>query len=348
MYTNKLFESYNKQLNEKINKDNIDINKAIANPNLGKNQDRIKQAGYDVEYDGDLIKNPKTGKQVWPKDYSREEKKKVDFKGKLDSERKNLRKTRRSAWDQKDNRIPKSARIGGDKHNPVFNSDEVEPYSPVSYDTPKKSISKNINNYKKAVSDREEQLDRANSYDKDVTYYEKKAKEANDTVDRYKKYASDARSASTAAESKRKAIIDNIRKRKTESEHLNEDSNIDYDEKLKAIYNSYKLDGMEEAFWSDLMNCVDNYEYIDEWYSSLDESAKTKLEEVYSERYGGDPQDFIGDVISIKAKLEELNLDGFGSHLAQQMVEEFIETCDSQISMTKGKIEAGDFKDSEE
>ena len=134
MRNSKTLEFMN-NLNEKINKDNIEINKAIANPNLGKNQDRIKQAGYDIEYNGDMIKNPKTGKRIWPKDYSKDEKKKVDFKGKLDSNRENIRTTRRFAMDIEDNKIPKSARLNRND----YNSDEVDSYSPAFYDMPKKS-----------------------------------------------------------------------------------------------------------------------------------------------------------------------------------------------------------------
>ena len=67
MSTKKLLESLS--LNEKINHANDDINRAIANPNLGKNRDKIHAAGYEVT-DYGLIKNPKTGKSVYPSDYN--------------------------------------------------------------------------------------------------------------------------------------------------------------------------------------------------------------------------------------------------------------------------------------
>lgn len=70
-------------------------------------------------------------------------------------------------------------------------------------------------------------------------------------------------------------------------------------------------------------------------------TVKNKLKEEYSEKFGGDPKDFIGDLISVKHQLSKLNLDSFGSHLARQMVEDFIETCDRQIEKAK-RLASGD------
>lgn len=64
--------------------------------------------------------------------------------------------------------------------------------------------------------------------------------------------------------------------------------------------------------------------------SNLEESA---LNEKYSEKLGGDHEDFITDVEVIKAALEGINTDNFGSKLAVQMVWDWIDTCDSQIQM---------------
>ena len=80
------------------------------------------------------------------------------------------------------------------------------------------------------------------------------------------------------------------------------------------------------------LTCVGTY---------LDESGKlnkSKLKESYSEKLGGDPEDFISDVEEIKSKLNEINIDGFGSKLAYEIVEQFIDTCDSQIRMAKDKL----------
>ena len=214
MRNSKTLEFMN-SLNEKINKDNIEINKAIANPNLGRNQDRIKQAGYDIQYDGDYIKNPKTGKGIWPKDYSRDEKKKVDFKGKLDSERKNMPKTNRYKWDQEKNRIPKSAKVGSKNGGPVFNNDEAEYYSPRYNDESKKSVSTNINTYKKAVKDRDAKTKDAAYYDKETKRDEDKIKDIEKDKKRHQEYADSARKEADFAENKRKEIVDKVRARKT-------------------------------------------------------------------------------------------------------------------------------------
>lgn len=55
------------------------------------------------------------------------------------------------------------------------------------------------------------------------------------------------------------------------------------------------------------------------------------LKEDYSEKLGGYPEDFVSDVNTIKAALEAIDTESFGTHLAQQMVMDWIETCDYQI-----------------
>lgn len=75
-------------------------------------------------------------------------------------------------------------------------------------------------------------------------------------------------------------------------------------------------------------------------WNTLGEYDKSLTEE-YSDKLGGDPEDFIGDLISVKYQLSKLNLDGFGSHLARQMVEDFIDTCDRQIEKAK-RLASGD------
>ena len=69
------------------------------------------------------------------------------------------------------------------------------------------------------------------------------------------------------------------------------------------------------------------------------------LKEEYSEKLGGDPEDFITDVSNIRAALNSL-LQGsstyqFGTHLAQQMVEDWIDICDRQIEKGK-RLASGD------
>ena len=77
-------------------------------------------------------------------------------------------------------------------------------------------------------------------------------------------------------------------------------------------------------------------------WNTLGECDKSLTEE-YSDKLGGDPEDFIGDLISVKYQLSKLNLDGFGSHLARQMVEDFIDTCDRQIEKAKRLASGNEF-----
>lgn len=67
------------------------------------------------------------------------------------------------------------------------------------------------------------------------------------------------------------------------------------------------------------------------------------LKEAYSDKLGGDPSDFVSDVETIKAKLSEIDTSGFGSHLAAQMVEDWIETCDYQIEKGKRLASGNEF-----
>lgn len=341
MYTSRLFESYNKKLEEKINKDNIEINKAIANPNAGKNKDKIKAAGYEPEIDDQgkvwSIKNPKNNKWIMPSNYNRDEKQKVDFKGKLDKDNSGINRTKRFDADIKDNKIPKSAKL----NKGVYNNNEVEYYSPRFRDDKRKTISKNINDYNAAVIDRDEKQSNADNAKKSLSYYQKKIDDAKKDYDWHRDWGDKNQKMADDAEARRKAIIDNIRKRKTESEQLNE--SIDFEDMLKELYNSYKQDGMEDSFWSDLMNCIDNLDYLNQWYSSLNESAKTKLKEEYSEKLGGDPEDFVSDVQSILDTLNTIDTSKFGSHLAEEIVEEFIETCNYQIEKGKRLVSKDEF-----
>lgn len=132
----------------------------------------------------------------------------------------------------------------------------------------------------------------------------------------------------------------------------------EYDKEQDEKYEKAKKASEEGNVWDlvyvedDLEPNGDIYGYaygeeeLESWLKDLREVKIIKrLEEAYSEKIGGDPKDFIGDLISVKAKLEELNLDGFSTHLAQQVVMEFIETVESQIGMT---VEKYDLKESEE
>lgn len=124
----------------------------------------------------------------------------------------------------------------------------------------------------------------------------------------------------------------------------------DYEAKMNQ---AMKDNSLEEASFSDKVSAIKkSLKKRDKRLSdkTAEQSAKNiagamakkeSMKEEYSEKFGGDPKDFIGDLISVKYQLSKLNLDGFGSHLARQMVEDFIDTCDRQIEKAK-RLASGD------
>lgn len=69
---------------------------------------------------------------------------------------------------------------------------------------------------------------------------------------------------------------------------------------------------------------------LKKWNNGIDESEE--LQEKYSDKLGGDPMDFAHDVMEIKRALSNIDTNQFGSRLAQQMVYDWIDTCDYQIA----------------
>lgn len=87
-------------------------------------------------------------------------------------------------------------------------------------------------------------------------------------------------------------------------------------------------------------------DFADKYQKLIDETgyeSTVHLKESYSDKLGGDPVDFVSDVEAIKAKLSEIDTSGFGSHLAEQMVEDFIDTCDRQIEKGKRLASGNEF-----
>ena len=74
-----------------------------------------------------------------------------------------------------------------------------------------------------------------------------------------------------------------IEKEMKSKKSLKEGDAVDYEDKLKELYQSYRADGMEDSFWSDLLNCIDNVEYLDQWYASLEEGCSNTLKEYEKE-----------------------------------------------------------------
>lgn len=216
------FEIYeSEKLDEKINKDNIEINRVLANPNAGKNAQRIRDMGYETREDSEGkvygIRNPKTDKVIYNSDYNRDEKGKVDFKGKLDSTRPGMSKTL-GFWDDDYEKVPKSQSIGREKSRGSLNGSRVYDYEEQL--KRREGISKNIKDYKKAVSDRESYKNHLSWKEKDIANTEKKIKDAQDDLNSYKKDVEDTKKSIDNAEARRKEILNNARnnKNKTNSE----------------------------------------------------------------------------------------------------------------------------------
>lgn len=201
-------------LTEKINKDNIEVNKVLANPNAGKNAQRIKDMGYETKEDSEGkvygIRNPKTDKVIYNSDYNRDEKGKVDFKGKLDSTRPEMKKTL-GFWDDDYEKVPKSQSIGRNKSRGSLNGSRVYDYEEQL--KRREGISKNIKDYKKAVSDKESYKNHLSWKEKDIANTEQKIKDAQDDLNSYKKDIENTKKSIDNAEARRKEILNNARKR---------------------------------------------------------------------------------------------------------------------------------------
>ena len=72
----------------------------------------------------------------------------------------------------------------------------------------------------------------------------------------------------------------------------------------------------------------------------LEESSPNdfNLKEEYSEKLGGDPEDFISDMTKIRSCIMEIGKHTIATHLAEEIIQQFLETCDSQISMAKSRF----------
>lgn len=224
-----LFEK--EKLNEKINHANDDINRVLANPNAGKNKQKIKDMGYDTKETSDGrvfgIKNPKTNKWLDPSQYSKEEKKKVDFKGMLDSERKNNQGKFYPEY------VPKGLKTGAGRGYAQADRDEMEAQN---------GISQNIKDYKDAVKTRDENRRWAERNRKDIPYYEKKVKDAQKDLEFQKNYTDKLEKDADNMENKRKEILDKARAM-AKKESMKEVSNSkipSYDDYENALSSRFK------------------------------------------------------------------------------------------------------------
>lgn len=98
--------------------------------------------------------------------------------------------------------------------------------------------------------------------------------------------------------------------------------------------------GGNDIKWKDVNIIEENKSVCEKCGKEPCECDKT-LNEKDSEKLGGDPEDFISDVQTILDTLNQIDTSSFGTHLAQQMVEDWIETCERQIEKGK-RLASGD------
>ena len=142
-------------------------------------------------------------------------------------------------------------------------------------------------------------------------------------------------------------------------EELKEDEDTSKEERLASLKTQLEVDGDQladdekEAIQNEinqLENELNEEGAIDANSEVVTEECDKPLKEEYSEKLGGDPEDFVSDCQSILEILNGIDTESFGTHLAQQMIEEWIETAESQIRMTKSRynLEEDEDMDSEE
>ena len=142
-------------------------------------------------------------------------------------------------------------------------------------------------------------------------------------------------------------------------EELKEDEDTSKEERLASLKTQLEVDGDQladdekEAIQNEinqLENELNEEGAIDANSEVVTEECDKPLKEEYSEKLGGDPEDFVSDCQSILEVLNGIDTESFGTHLAQQMIEEWIETAESQIKMAKSKynLEEDEDMDSDE
>ena len=98
--------------------------------------------------------------------------------------------------------------------------------------------------------------------------------------------------------------------------------------------------GGNDIKWKDVNIIEENKSVCEKCGKEPCECDKT-LNEKDSEKLGGDPNDFISDVQTILDTLSQIDTSSFGTKLAQQMIEDWVETCKRQIQKGK-RLASGD------
>lgn len=130
-----------------------------------------------------------------------------------------------------------------------------------------------------------------------------------------------------------------------ESEKVEESSPNDFN--LKFTGEATIVQGNIEAAKETLEKLITGINSSNIKEISVNVEGQDNLKEEYSEKLGGDPEDFISDVQKIKSCIMEVGKHTIATHLAEEIIEQFLEICDSQISMAKSRF-LGESDDIEE
>ena len=215
---------------EKVNKDNIEINKAIGSPRKGKNPERIRAAGYEVDEYGNVT-NPKTGKTIHPAGvgYTQDEKNKIDFKGMLDTDY--ASKPAKDSLDSETVRrlkLPKSLKVGkADGVYDVYNSDDLDKqFNIFGAPKKKKSISQNINDYKDMKTDIRDAKRTVRDYDIDIQRAKNDIEDAKEKIKDTNIKKKDAQKDVRNLEKQKDKFMDKVRAEHNKNNEENETEDL--------------------------------------------------------------------------------------------------------------------------
>ena len=139
-----------------------------------------------------------------------------------------------------------------------------------------------------------------------------------------------------AQEARRQEKLRQKEQQTNESEKVEESSPNDFN--LKFAGEATIVQGNIEAAKETLEKLITGINSSNIKEISVKVEGQDNLKEEYSEKLGGDPEDFVQDVEIIKQALLAIDTSKFGSHLAEQIIEDWVSTCDSQISMAKSRF----------
>lgn len=114
------------------------------------------------------------------------------------------------------------------------------------------------------------------------------------------------------------------------TDYINKALSFKADKKQEDIE---KLDDIISSFKEEI-DMVNN-DFIEYIKSNMNESEK--LNEAYSEKLGGNPEDFISDVNEILALIKTFDTNKLATKLAYQLIEDFETKCEDLITMTKDR-----------